>query len=50
MELTQRIHKFKQTFPNSSDSKRIIVSILDGTSKIKSEKLTFENELSLDEI
>jgi hypothetical protein len=45
LELTQRIGEIKQNFVNSSDSERIIVPILNKISKIKSEKLTLEQEM-----
>ncbi|NWJ19551.1 hypothetical protein HX860_00475 [Marine Group I thaumarchaeote] len=47
LELTQRIGEIKQNFVNSSDSERIIVPILNKISKIKSEKLTLEQEMHL---
>jgi hypothetical protein len=45
LELKQRIGEIKQNFVNSSDSERIIVPILNKISKIKSEKLTLEQEM-----
>ena len=47
LELTQRVGDIKQNFVNSSDSERIIVPILNKISKIKSEKLTLEQEMHL---
>lgn len=47
LELTQRVSDIKQNFVNSSDSERIIVPILNKISKIKSEKLTLEQEMHL---
>ena len=47
LELTQRIGEIKQNFVNSSDSERIISPILNKISKIKSEKLTLEQEMHL---
>ncbi|MCH7647818.1 MAG: hypothetical protein QQN40_03330 [Nitrosopumilus sp.] len=47
LELTQRVGEIKQNFVNSSDSERIIVPILNKISKIKSEKLTLEQEMHL---
>ncbi|NWJ30027.1 hypothetical protein HX850_03840 [Marine Group I thaumarchaeote] len=47
LELTQRIGEIKQNFVNSSDSERIIVPILNKISKIKSEKLSLEQEMHL---
>ncbi len=47
LELTQRVGDIKQNFVNSSDSERIIVPILNKISKIKSEKLTLEQEIHL---
>jgi len=47
LELTQRVGEIKQNFVNSSDSERIIVPILNKITKIKSEKLTLEQEMHL---
>ena len=47
IELTHRVSEIKQNFVNSSDSERIIVPILNKISKIKSEKLTLEQEMHL---
>ena len=47
LELTQRVGEIKQNFVNSSDSERIISPILNKISKIKSEKLTLEQEMHL---
>ena len=47
IELTQRVSEIKQNFVNSSDSERIISPILNKISKIKSEKLTLEQEMHL---
>ena len=47
IELTQRIYEIKQNFTDSYDSERLTVPILDRLSKIHSEKLLLEKELSL---
>ncbi len=47
IELTHRVSEIKQNFVNSSDSERIISPILNKISKIKSEKLTLEQEMHL---
>ena len=47
IELIQRVGEIKQNFTNSSDSERLIIPIMDRISKIRSEKITLENELNL---
>ena len=47
IELSQRLYEIKQNFANSPDSKRLTVPILDRISKIKFEKESLANELSL---
>lgn len=47
IELTQRVIEIKENFVNSPDSKRLITPILNRISKIKSEKLSLEQELHL---
>ena len=47
LELTHRIHEIKENFANSDDSERIILPILERVSKIKSEKLSLDQELNL---
>ena len=47
LELSQRVSEIKQNFTNSPDSERIIKPILDRIAKIQSEKLSLQNELSL---
>jgi len=46
-ELTQRIHEIKENFVNPDDSERIILPILERVSKVKSEKLSLDQELNL---
>ena len=47
IELIQRVFEIRQNFTNSSDSERIVEPILQRISKIKSEKLIFEQKFSL---
>ena len=47
IELTQRIHEIKENFSNTDDSERIILPILERVSKIKSEKLSLDQELNI---
>ena len=47
IELTQRVIEIKENFVNSPDSKRLITPILNRISKIKSEKISLEQELHL---
>ena len=47
IELIQRVFEIRQNFSNSSDSERIVEPILQRISKIKSEKLIFEQKFSL---
>ena len=47
IELTQRIHEIKENFVNPDDSERIILPILERVSKIKSEKISLDQELNL---
>ena len=48
IELIQRVEEIKQNFTNSDDSKHIIRPIMDRIFRIKSEKLSLQEELSLD--
>ena len=47
IELTKRIHEIKENFANTDDSERIILPILERVSKIKSEKLSLDQELNI---
>ena len=47
LELIQRVFEIRQNFLNSSDSERLVEPILQRISKIKSEKLIFEQEFNL---
>ena len=47
LELIQRVFEIRQNFTNSSDSERLVEPILQRISKIKSEKLIFEQEFNL---
>ena len=47
IELSQRANEIKQNFSDSSDSKRILLPILNRINKIKSERLLLEQELCL---
>ena len=47
LELIQRVFEIRQNFSNSSDSEHLIKPILQRISKIKSEKLTFEQKFNL---
>ena len=46
-ELIQRVFEIRQNFSNSSDSELLIEPILQRISRIKSEKLTFEQKFNL---
>jgi transposase-like protein len=47
LELIQRVLEIRQNFSNVSDSNRLVEPILQRISKIKSEKLTFEQKFNL---
>tara|TARA_B100000809_G_scaffold38667_1_gene33790 strand:- start:419 stop:643 length:225 start_codon:yes stop_codon:yes gene_type:complete len=47
IELIQRVFEIRQNFTNSSDSERLVEPILQKISKIKSEKLIFEQKFNL---
>jgi len=47
LELIQRVLEIRQNFSNVSDSDRLVEPILQRISKIKSEKLTFEQKFNL---
>ena len=47
LELIQRVLEIRQNFLNVSDSDRLVEPILQRISKIKSEKLTFEQKFNL---
>ena len=47
IELIQRVFEIRQNFTNSSDSERLVEPILQRISRIKSEKLIFEQEFNL---
>ena len=47
LELIQRVFEIRQNFSNHSDSERLVEPILKRISKIKSEKLIFEQEFDL---
>jgi len=47
LELIQRVFEIRQNFSNPSDSERLVEPILKRISKIKSEKLIFEQEFDL---
>ena len=47
LELIQRVLEIRQNFSNVSDSDRLVKPILQRISKIKSEKLTFEQKFNL---
>ena len=47
LELIQRVFEIRQNFSNLSDSERLVEPILQRISKIKSEKLIFEQEFDL---
>ena len=47
LELIQRVLEIRQNFSNISDSDRLVEPILQRISKIKSEKLTFEQKFNL---
>jgi hypothetical protein len=47
IELIQRVFEIRQNFINSFDSERLVEPILQRISKIKSEKLIFEQKFNL---
>ena len=47
IELIERVFEIRQNFLNSPDSERIVEPILQRISKIKSEKLIFEQKFDL---
>ena len=47
IELIQRVFEIRQNFTNSSDSELLVKPILQKISKIKSEKLIFEQKFNL---
>ena len=47
IELIQRVFEIRQNFTNSSDSDLLVEPILERISKIKSEKLIFEQKFNL---
>jgi len=47
IELIQRVFEIRQNFSNSSDSERLVEPILQRISKIKFEKLIFEQKFNL---
>jgi len=47
IELIQRVFEIRQNFTNSSDSELLVEPILQKISKIKSEKLIFEQKFNL---
>ena len=47
LELIQRVLEIRQNFSNVFDSDRLVEPILQRISKIKSEKLTFEQKFNL---
>ena len=47
LELIQRVLEIRQNFSNVSDSDRLVEPILQRISKIKSEKLAFEQKFNL---
>ena len=47
LELIQRVFEIRQNFSNPSDSEHLVEPILKRISKIKSEKLIFEQEFDL---
>ena len=47
IELIQRVFEIRQNFSNSSDSERLVKPILERISKIKFEKLIFEQKFNL---
>ena len=47
LELIQRVLEIRQNFSNVSDSDHLVEPILQRISKIKSEKLTFEQKFNL---
>ena len=47
LELIQRVLEIRQNFSNVSDSDRLVEPILQRISKIKPEKLTFEQKFNL---
>ena len=47
IELIQRVFEIRQNFKNSSDSEQLVEPILKRISRIKSEKLLFEQKFNL---
>ena len=47
IELIQRVFEIRQNFSNSTDSEHLVEPILQRISKIKSEKLIFEQKFNL---
>ena len=47
IELIQRVFEIRQNFTNSSDSEQLVEPILQRISRIKSEKLIFEQKFNL---
>ena len=47
IELIQRVFEIRQNFSNSSDSERIVETILQRISNIRSEKLILEKKFNL---
>ena len=47
IELIERVFEIRQNFTNSSDSDLLVEPILERISKIKSEKLIFEQKFNL---
>ena len=47
IELIQRVFEIRQNFSNCSNSERLVEPILQRISKIKSEKLIFEQKFNL---
>ena len=47
LELIQRVFEIRQNFSNTLDSERLVKPILQRLSKIKSEKLAFEEKFNL---
>jgi hypothetical protein len=47
IELIERVFEIRQNFKNSSDSEQLVEPILKRISRIKSEKLLFEQKFNL---
>ena len=47
IELIERVFEIRQNFKNSSDSEQLVEPILQRISRIKSEKLIFEQKFNL---